>query len=92
MPPDLLTRDNVHIAQADAFPLTIQRAVVESPPAPSFAEPSDAARCTSLDWPARTAVLRLRAEPNGEPRRDRHDSGVFCGSHERFGGCDTDRL
>ena len=43
MPPDFLTRDNARFAHP---------AVVESPPAPPFAYPSDAASCTSLSIPS----------------------------------------
>jgi len=48
MPPDFLTRDNAHFVQAEALPLTIHQAVAVSPPAPSFADPSDAVTCTSF--------------------------------------------
>ncbi len=46
MPPDFLTR--TRFAQAPALPLTIRQAVVESPPVPSFDDPSDAVHCIDL--------------------------------------------
>jgi integrase len=48
MPPDLSLGPTPISPQAEAFPLTIHQAVVESPPAPAFADQFDAASCTSL--------------------------------------------
>ncbi len=43
-----LTPDNPHFAQTGASPLAIHQAVVESPPVPSFADPSDAVTCIGI--------------------------------------------